>query len=77
VTKINPSPPFSASIMFNGITDNLIGKNSKDFAGYKIYDYNGEIARVKTPAQKDKMLAELRAKYGIKRKFSSNWNRSK
>jgi hypothetical protein len=59
-------PPFSAVIMFNGMTDNLIGKNSKDFAGYKIYDRTGPILRVKTVAQKDKILAQLRAKYGRK-----------
>jgi hypothetical protein len=52
--------------MFDGMKDNLIGKNSKDFAGYKINDSHGEIQRVKTPAQKDKILADLRAKYGRK-----------
>jgi len=60
-------PPFSAQIMFNGITDNLRGKNSKDFAGYKIYDTTGEIMRVKTESEKDKTLAKLKAKYGNRR----------
>jgi hypothetical protein len=61
-------PPFHAIIMFNGITDNLRGKNSRDFAGYKIVDSTGgEIMRVKTPAEKDKMLTRLKAKYGNRR----------
>ena len=66
MTKRKPVPPFSAAIMFDGMKDSLIGKNSKDFAGYKIYDSHGEIQRVKTSAQKDKILADLRAKYGRK-----------
>jgi len=49
--------------------DNLIGKNSKDFVGYKIMDYHGaEITRVKTVDQKNKALAALKAKHGTRRK---------
>lgn len=66
MTKCKPSPPFSALILFDGTKDSLIGKNSKDFAGYRILDSHGEIQRVKTSAQKNKILAELRAKYGRK-----------
>jgi len=64
--KFKPTPPFAALIMFDGMKDNLIGKNSKDFVGYRIMDKHGEIDRVKTPAQKDKILGHLRAKYGRK-----------
>jgi hypothetical protein len=64
--NITPIPPFSASIMFDGMKDQLIGKNSKDFAGYRIMDKHGEIQRVKTTVQKDKILGYLRDKYGRK-----------
>ena len=69
MTKKNPAPPFTAVIIHQGMKDNLIGKNSKDFVGYKIMDYHGsEITRVKTVDQKNKALAALKAKYGTRRK---------
>jgi len=69
MTKKNPAPPFTAVIIHQGMKDNLIGKNSKDFVGYKIMDYHGaEITRVKTVDQKNKALAALKAKHGTRRK---------
>jgi hypothetical protein len=66
MTKLRPTPPFSASIMFDGMKDKLLGKNSKDFVGYRIMDKHGEIQKVRTGPQKDKILKHLRDKHGRK-----------
>jgi len=51
--------------------------NVNKLVGYRIYDASGVIAQVKTVAERDKMLRQLRAKYGAtaEKKTSYEWKK--